>query len=138
MSAAEDLLRIGTRTFRSRLIVGTGKYPTFEQTREALDRTGRELGAVGTDRRELQPRAHLPDTGVFLVVAPSDRVDLPQRSRHQVLDAQAQQVLDRTAEHLAGGLVGERDLAGVGHQDDRVRGSVEQRPCEVVAVTGEQ
>lgn len=50
MSAAEDLLRIGTRTFRSRLIVGTGKYATFEQTREALDRTGAEVVTVAVRR----------------------------------------------------------------------------------------
>ncbi len=50
MSAAEDVLRIGTRTFRSRLIVGTGKYTSFEQTREAIDRTGAEVVTVAVRR----------------------------------------------------------------------------------------
>ncbi len=33
---AEDRLRIGSHTFDSRLIVGTGKYSTYELMQEAL------------------------------------------------------------------------------------------------------
>ena len=50
MSESEDWLRIGSRTFRSRLIVGTGKYASFEQTREAIDRSGAEVVTVAVRR----------------------------------------------------------------------------------------
>jgi len=48
-----DLLRIGSRTFRSRLIVGTGKYRDVEQTREALRLSGAEIVTVALRRVEL-------------------------------------------------------------------------------------
>ena len=35
-----DPLRIGSHTFHSRLIVGSGKYKDFAETRAALDASG--------------------------------------------------------------------------------------------------
>ncbi|HET9955432.1 MAG TPA: thiazole synthase [Polyangiaceae bacterium] len=52
----EDLLRLGSRTFRSRLIVGTGKYASVEQTRLALEATGAEIITVALRRVDLKDR----------------------------------------------------------------------------------
>lgn len=53
MSDQNDLLRIGDRTFRSRLFVGTGKYASFEQTAEALEASGCEVVTVALRRVNL-------------------------------------------------------------------------------------
>ena len=53
MSKTEDALVIGEHTFRSRLIVGTGKYSSFELTRDALAETGAEMVTVALRRVEL-------------------------------------------------------------------------------------
>jgi thiazole synthase len=48
-----DTWTIGGRTFRSRLIVGTGKYRSVEETREAIARSGAEMVTVALRRVEL-------------------------------------------------------------------------------------
>ncbi len=53
MSKTEEGLVIGEHTFRSRLIVGTGKYSSFELTRDALAETGAEMVTVALRRVEL-------------------------------------------------------------------------------------
>ena len=35
-----DTLRIGAREFRSRLLIGTGKYKDLAQTKEAVEASG--------------------------------------------------------------------------------------------------
>jgi thiazole synthase len=52
----EDLLRIGSHEFRSRLIVGTGKYASVEQTRAALEASGAEIVTVALRRVDLKDR----------------------------------------------------------------------------------
>jgi thiazole synthase len=42
----KDLLRIGSHTFSSRLIVGTGKYANYELMSKALDISGTECITV--------------------------------------------------------------------------------------------
>ena len=58
MSARENetgnLLTIAGRTYRSRLIVGTGKYKDFEQTARALEESGAELVTVALRRISLE------------------------------------------------------------------------------------
>lgn len=49
----EDVLRIGKRTFRSRLMVGTGKYPSNEIMKAALDASGAEVVTVAVRRVNL-------------------------------------------------------------------------------------
>jgi len=49
----EDLLRLGSHVFRSRLIVGTGKYASYELMREALDLSGTECVTVAVRRERL-------------------------------------------------------------------------------------
>ncbi len=51
--ATADPLRIGSHTFTSRLIVGTGKYGTYPQMAEALDAAGAECITVAVRRERL-------------------------------------------------------------------------------------
>ena len=44
--APKDEFTIGERSFRSRLIVGTGKYKDFDQTRKAIDASGAQIVTV--------------------------------------------------------------------------------------------
>jgi thiazole synthase len=54
---AEDTFRIGSRTFKSRLFVGTGKYTSVEQTRLAIEASGAEVVTVALRRVELKDRS---------------------------------------------------------------------------------
>ncbi len=49
----DDALRIGGREFRSRLFVGTGKYPTRDIARRALEASGAEVVTVAVRRVNL-------------------------------------------------------------------------------------
>jgi len=51
--APEDAIPIGNHTLHSRLIVGTGKYPTFEIMREALALSGTDCVTVAVRRERL-------------------------------------------------------------------------------------
>lgn len=51
----EDALVLAGRRFRSRLIIGTGKYQDNDQTRRALDASGAEIITVALRRVELRP-----------------------------------------------------------------------------------
>jgi thiazole synthase len=53
MSEHEDLLKIGDRTFRSRLFVGTGKYATYDLMAQALEASGCEVVTVALRRVNL-------------------------------------------------------------------------------------
>jgi thiazole synthase len=46
----EDFLRIGEASYRSRLIVGTGKYKDFEETKRAIEVSGAEIVTVAVRR----------------------------------------------------------------------------------------
>jgi thiazole synthase len=60
---ADDPLVIGGRTFKSRLLVGTGKFATIEQGREAILRSGAEIVTVALRRVDLTPgKANVLDT----------------------------------------------------------------------------
>lgn len=48
--------RIGTKRFKSRLFVGTGKYSTLELMRECLDASGAEVVTVAVRRERLYDR----------------------------------------------------------------------------------
>ncbi len=52
-----DELVIAGRKFNSRLLIGTGKYETFEQMREALDRSGAEIVTVAVRRINISDRS---------------------------------------------------------------------------------
>jgi len=51
----DDPLVIAGRLFRSRLLVGTGKYRTIEESREAIRRSGAEIVTVALRRVDLTP-----------------------------------------------------------------------------------
>ena len=53
----DDMLRIGTRTFESRLFVGTGKYQSVEQTRLAIEASGAQVVTVALRRVDLKDRS---------------------------------------------------------------------------------
>ena len=55
MRNAQEALKIGTRTFSSRLIVGTGKYATPTLMREAIEASGAQLVTVAVRRLDLDP-----------------------------------------------------------------------------------
>jgi len=57
-SAEADPFVFGGRGFRSRLIVGTGKYTTFPLMKEALEASGAEIVTVAVRRVALTDRAN--------------------------------------------------------------------------------
>src|ERR1700683_2694356 len=48
-----DALHIADRSFRSRLIVGTGKYKSFQETARALEASGADMVTVAVRRVNL-------------------------------------------------------------------------------------
>lgn len=46
----EDVLTLAGKTFRSRLLVGTGKYKDFEETKTAIEASGAEIVTVAVRR----------------------------------------------------------------------------------------
>lgn len=57
---AEDALIVANRTYRSRLLVGTGKYRDFEQTRAAVEASGAEIVTVAIRRTNIGQSAGEP------------------------------------------------------------------------------
>src|SRR5215470_1447611 len=45
-----DAFKLGDKTYRSRLIVGTGKYKDFEETKKAIEASGAEIVTVAVRR----------------------------------------------------------------------------------------
>jgi thiazole synthase len=56
----DDPLIIGRRRFASRLLLGTGKYRDFEQTREAVEASGAEIVTVAIRRTNIGQDADSP------------------------------------------------------------------------------
>jgi thiazole synthase len=54
--SGDDVLKIGSFEFRSRLFVGTGKYKNVDETRAALEASGAEVVTVALRRVNLQER----------------------------------------------------------------------------------
>jgi thiazole synthase len=48
-----DTFQLAGKTFNSRLIIGTGKYKTIEETRQAIERSGAEIVTVAVRRVNL-------------------------------------------------------------------------------------
>ncbi|ARP83846.1 thiazole synthase [Bordetella genomosp. 8] len=72
---SQDTFTVAGRTFRSRLLVGTGKYKDFEQTRQALDASGCDIVTVAIRRVNLGQNANEPSLLDF--VPPSRFTYLP-------------------------------------------------------------
>ena len=74
VTALDDApLRIGARSFSSRLLIGTGKYRDFEQTRQAVDESGAEIVTVAIRRTNIGQNAGEQSLLEFL---PPDRYTL--------------------------------------------------------------
>ena len=56
-----DLLVLGGRTFHSRLLIGTGKFKDFDETRAAIEASGAELVTVAIRRVDLTQKGSLRD-----------------------------------------------------------------------------
>lgn len=65
-----DSLVIADRSYRSRLLVGTGKYKDFAQTREAIEASGAEIVTVAIRRTNIGQNADEPN---LLDVLPPER-----------------------------------------------------------------
>jgi thiazole synthase len=57
---AADPLRISARTFSSRLLIGTGKYRDFDETRRAVEESGAQLVTVAIRRTNIGQDANAP------------------------------------------------------------------------------
>ena len=66
----DDLLVIAGRTYRSRLLTGTGKFKDFEETRLATEAAGAEIVTVAIRRTNLGQSPNEPN---LLDVLPPDR-----------------------------------------------------------------
>ena len=53
MNKHKEFMKIGDKTFHSRLIVGTGKYKDFNETRKAIEISGAEMVTLAVRRIEL-------------------------------------------------------------------------------------
>ncbi len=70
---SNDILKVGSRAFSSRLLVGTGKYRDFDQTREAVDASGAQIITVAIRRTNIGQEPGQPS---LLDVLPPDRYTL--------------------------------------------------------------
>ena len=61
-----DLLNIAGKSYHSRLLVGTGKYQDFQQTRAAIDASGAEIVTVAIRRTNIGQTAGEPSLLDFL------------------------------------------------------------------------
>ena len=61
-----DLLCIGDRKFASRLMVGTGKYKDFDETKKAIEASGAEIVTVAVRRVNLGQNADQPNLLEFI------------------------------------------------------------------------
>lgn len=66
----DDPLRIAGREYRSRLLIGTGKYRDLEQTRAAVEASGAEIVTVAIRRSNIGQE---PDQPNLLDVLPPER-----------------------------------------------------------------
>ncbi len=71
-SLENDTFELGGRTFKSRLLVGTGKYPTFPLMKEALEASGTEIVTVAVRRvnldRSSESLLDYVDPGRYLIL----------------------------------------------------------------------
>ncbi|HLS55983.1 MAG TPA: thiazole synthase [Zeimonas sp.] len=66
MTEATDVLKIGRREFSSRLLIGTGKYRDFDETRAAVEASGAQIVTVAIRRTNIGQNAGEPNLLDFL------------------------------------------------------------------------
>ena len=74
-TAPNDLLHIGSRTFTSRLLVGTGKYTDLAQTGEAIAASGAQIVTVAIRRVNIGQKKDEPN--LLDVISPEKYTILP-------------------------------------------------------------
>ena len=72
---SEDLLTIAGKTYASRLLIGTGKYKDFEETRDAIEASGAEIVTVALRRTNMGQNPDEPNLLDF--VSPERYTILP-------------------------------------------------------------
>ena len=75
LTAPNDLLHIGSRTFTSRLLVGTGKYIDLAQTGEAIAASGAQIVTVAIRRVNIGQKKDEPN--LLDVISPEKYTILP-------------------------------------------------------------
>ena len=70
-----DVFSIAGKTYRSRLLVGTGKYKDFSETRAAIDASGAQIVTVAIRRVNIGQDATQPSLLDYL--PPSEFTYLP-------------------------------------------------------------
>src|SRR5690554_4063373 len=61
-----DLLTIAGKTYHSRLLIGTGKYKDFDETRTAIETSGAEIVTVAIRRTNIGQHAGEPNLLDFI------------------------------------------------------------------------
>ena len=75
VDSTSDKLIVGSRKFNSRLLVGTGKYKDFSETKDAITESGGEIVTVAIRRTNIGQNAGEPSLIDF--IPPSDFTYLP-------------------------------------------------------------
>ncbi|MGB0954897.1 MAG: thiazole synthase [Panacagrimonas sp.] len=75
MQQANDPLRIADKTYDSRLLVGTGKYQSFDETAEAINASGAQIVTVAIRRSNIGQNPDAPN--LLDAVPPSRYTILP-------------------------------------------------------------
>ncbi|MDH3901383.1 MAG: thiazole synthase [Gammaproteobacteria bacterium] len=75
LDSGDDSLVIDGKAYRSRLLVGTGKYDNFEQARDAIQTSGAEIVTMAVRRTNLGQEAGEPN--LLDVISPKDYTYLP-------------------------------------------------------------
>ena len=75
LTTPNDLLHIGSRTFNSRLLVGTGKYTDLAQTGEAIAASGAQIVTVAIRRVNIGQKKDEPN--LLDVISPEKYTILP-------------------------------------------------------------
>lgn len=78
-----DPLTIANRTFSSRLMIGTGKFPSAAALREAVEASGSEIITVALRRVDLNKP---DDEGILSALDPSRQLILPNTSGARTAD----------------------------------------------------
>ena len=73
--AVDDAFKVGKHTFHSRLLLGTGKYRDFDQTRDAVEASGAQIITVAIRRTNIGQDSNAPS--LLDVLAPSRYTILP-------------------------------------------------------------
>ncbi len=65
-TASDDSWKVGRHVFSSRLLIGTGKYQDFDQTRKAIETSGAEIVTVAIRRTNIGQEAGEPNLLDFI------------------------------------------------------------------------